>query len=309
MHYSPVPLFLALGFSFFFFPLSGCLSVVRSISLSGSNLSHLIMELFFKGLQSGTPSLTSLDCSANQVGGYSNEDDFFIPVLSPGKELTSFIQTNKSLIHLRASYCNMGMNAINELALVLQKENRTLTNLDISANSLWWDEIHVDELDSDRCFNTTAMLSLANMMQDNYTLLNVLVSASKFQPHRICGRQLFTSSIDQMNDIEDDRDNLKRISFGIGGNMGQRASRSDLVIIMECLKKNSHVTSLSLSGLRIDHEAAEGLENLLLDLPINLKEINLTKIQTPMKTSELLANIVLLNLRKQWIIHDEEMEM
>jgi len=112
-----------------------------------------------------------------------------------------------------------------------------------------------------------------------------------------------------MNDIEDDRDNLKRISFGIGGNMGQRASRSDLVIIMECLKKNSHVTSLSLSGLRIDHEAAEGLENLLLDLPINLKEINLTKIQTPMKTSELLANIVLLNLRKQWIIHDEEMEM
>ena len=59
------------------------------------------------------------------AGGYSNEDDFFIPVLSPGKELTSFIQTNKSLIHLRASYCNMGMNAINELALVLQKDQRS----------------------------------------------------------------------------------------------------------------------------------------------------------------------------------------
>jgi len=277
---------------------------IRSISLSGSNLSHTIMELFFQGLH-GSTSLTNLDVSANQIGGYSNEDDFFIPVLSPGQALQSLIKDNRSLISLRASYCNLGMNSIHGLATTLNTCNRNLTALDISANSLWWDEVHVDELDSDRCFNTTAMMEIANMMQKNHVLQNVVVSAAKFKPHRLCGRKVYTPS---SSEIEDERDNLSRISFGIGGNMGARASRSDLVIAMECLKSNHSITALSLSGLRVDHEAAESVASLIEHLPVKLTEINLTKVQTSMKTSEMLAEVVLYNIRQQWKEHDENME-
>ena len=75
-----------------------------------------------------------------------------IKVLSPGKALVQLMLTNSSIVSLRASYCNVGMNTIHDLSSVLAEHNRTLTALDVSANSLWWDEINVDELDSDRCF-------------------------------------------------------------------------------------------------------------------------------------------------------------
>ena len=229
---------------------------VRSINISGCNLSHKICELFLTGLHSTTPNLTALNMSANQIGGYSDEDDFFIPVLSPGKALVSLLKDNKSITDLRTSYCNMGMNTIQSLTNILTYHNRSVIKLDISANSLWWDEINVDELDSDRCFDTKAIYQIADMMKINYIITDVKVSAAEFKPWQLCGRKLYTpsSNHDGVEMKEDKRDNLNRISFGKGGNMGSRASRSDLVIVMRCIQHNNYITSLSLSGLRIDHE-------------------------------------------------------
>ena len=287
---------------------------IRSIDISGCNLEHNIMEIFFQGMIGTTPSLTSLDVSANQIGGYSDDDDFFIPILSPGAALASLLKDNNSITSLKASYCNMGMHAIHGLANALTNSNRSLTVLDVSANSLWWDEINVDELDSDRCFGTDAMYSIATMMEENHVLQNVKVSAAEFKPHRLLGRELFNNirpangsdSEKKEKEKEKDRDNLERISFGIGGNMGARASRSDLIIVMECLKSNPCVTSLSLSGLRVDHEAAESVARLIQQLPPKLVLFDLTKVQTPMKTSRVLADAVMANLHEQWRLHDEK---
>lgn len=265
---------------------------IRSININGCNLEHTICELFFKGLSQTTPSLTDLNVSANQIGGYSDEDDFFIPVLSPGNALIALMKTNESITSLKASYCNMGMNTITGLSNALAYHNRTLNYLDVSANSMWWDEINVDELDSDRCFDRTAMYEIAAMMLRNHCLTHVKVSAVEFKPWRLCGRCLFTPSateIEEVGDVvvpdtldeerkhvdtttttkkarkkkkpaaikEDKRDNLQKISFGKGGNMGKRASRSDLVITMECLLVNTSITSLTVNGLRLDHEGKQ----------------------------------------------------
>ena len=98
------------------------------------------METFFKGMVGTTPSLTALDVSANQIGGYSDDDDFFIPVMSPGDALSTMLKDNKSITSLKASYCNMGMHAVDGLAKALAgdgtENNRTLTLLDVSAGEL-----------------------------------------------------------------------------------------------------------------------------------------------------------------------------
>lgn len=53
---------------------------------------------------------------------------------------------------------------------------------------------------------------------------------------------------------------------------------------------------------------AQGIEKLVVDLPCSLTSMNLINIQTPMKTSEFLADLVLRSLKKEWAMHDEKME-
>ena len=62
--------------------------------------------------------------------------------------------------------------------------------------------------------------------------------------------------------FEDDPDNLRRISIGRSGNMGTRASRSDIVIITSLLVRNPAVTTFTLSGIHVNHEA-EGIVQLI----------------------------------------------
>jgi len=53
---------------------------------------------------------------------------------------------------------------------------------------------------------------------------------------------------------------------------------------------------------------AEGMAILMKNLPLKLASIDLTKVQTPMKTSELLADIVLCSLKEEWKEFDENYE-
>jgi len=53
---------------------------------------------------------------------------------------------------------------------------------------------------------------------------------------------------------------------------------------------------------------AQGIEKIIVDLPCALTSMNLINIQTPMKTSEFLADLVLRSLNKEWAMHDEKME-
>ena len=99
------------------------------------------------------------------------------------------------------------------------------------------------------------------------------MSVAKIKPHRLCGRSIFghalpsgvwgrrgqgsdegkRSSLAWNSGVVnkeafqgEDPDNLRRISIGRGGNMGTRASRSDIFIITNLLADNSVVTSFSM---------------------------------------------------------------
>ena len=297
---------------------------IRSVDISGCNLRCDLCSLLFKSMIDTTPNLTSLNASANQIGGYADEDDFFIPVLDAGKELGNLIMGSKSLVSLSARYCNMGMHSTVAIANALSV-NKHLTKLDVSNNSIWWDEKTVDELDSDRSFSRGALDAIVSACWNNHVLNEIIVSVAQLQPNRLCGRSLFgrVSAGHQHESQEkgislkhlqnavnaekfqgDDPDNLRRISIGRSGNMGNRASRSDIVVITNLLIRNPVVVTFTLSGIHVNHEAAEGIVQLIKKRPLQLRDINLIKVQTPLKTAEVIAQAVIEPLEEQWKAFD-----
>ena len=250
---------------------------VRSVNIQGCNLPHDQCELLFISMRKSTPSLTDVDCSSNQVGGYADENDFFIPVLTSGAALAKLLEVNTSITSLKARYCGMGMRTVRAIAEALADRNRTLISMDIGANSLWWDEVEVDELQSDQCFSRDALDEVIRALRANYVLTKLVVSAAVLKPDHLCGRPL-NSLPGRL------RENPARINFA-----SSRASRSDVIIITECVRRNPLARHFSLANTRIDREAAEAICDLMTDVTHKLIDIDLSGITCPFKVSRRLA--------------------
>ena len=126
-------------------------------------------------------TLTALNLNGvNGMGGYADEDDYFIPALANGKKLAKVIEKHKKLVYLTCKYCHMGMRALTAIGKALEK-NTTLTALNLGNNTWWWDE-HTDELLSDQNFNATGIKDLAKgLCLHNSTLVYIEILSLRAQ--------------------------------------------------------------------------------------------------------------------------------
>ena len=132
-------------------------------------------------------TLTSLNLNGvNGLGGYADEDDYFIPVVKNGRKLAHLIEKNKKLIYLSSKYCHMGMLALNSIAKALET-NKSLTSLNLGNNTWWWDE-RTDELLSDQNFDPSGIRNIAkSLCLHNTTLVQIEILSLPLQHLFLCG--------------------------------------------------------------------------------------------------------------------------
>ena len=152
-----------------------------------------------------------------------------MPLCLPWKE---YLSNTTALTTLNLCYCGLGMHSTIYLADAM-RTNNSLTRVDLSSNSLWWDEKEVDEIDSDQHFDTKAHLAIAKMLIDKSgggNLSFMKIGATVLEP-----AELFLA---------------EKIDF-----KGKRISRTDTIVIAACLAENTALTRLSFAGCSIRRRA------------------------------------------------------
>lgn len=256
-------------------------SRIRYIDVSGSNLSHDLCGCLFDAIaQTPSPHIMELNVSSNRVGGYADEDDFFIPVPTAGVALANMLSKNRSLTTLHARYIQIGMHTASAIARAIEKDNRSLTYLDVSQNSIWFDEVNVDELESDRHFSREAVDCFSRAIYANEVLTRILISSTDFQTDELTGRNLAGTVEDPTFLNYSDR----------------RASRCDILLIVNSMRRETPVRRLDLSNKVVDAICGDALVSLMEDPgESQLERINLSSIQCSVTTSLKLAEAALGN--------------
>jgi Leucine-rich repeat (LRR) protein len=253
-------------------------SNLTTLNLQQCTLSHVQCEYILRAV-AGSKTLTSLNMSGNNIGGFADEDDYFVPYIQSGKELANLVGKNKSLTWLSCRYCHMGMLTLCEIAKAM-KHNESITYLNLGSNSWWWDE-RTDELLSDHSFDSTGIFDFAeNLCKHNHTLLYTEILSTEFQPLQLNGKHL--ELVASGEDID------KSLSF-----RDKRLGRIDLIFIIECIKYNKYCTNLNFSGCTIEKQAAESVASYLEKDGCLLEIIDLSHIQTREKDALRLAKAAL----------------
>ena len=253
-------------------------SNLASLSLKNCVLGHGECEIVLNAIAK-TKTLRILDVSGNCLGGYADEDDYFVPTLRTGKALAKVIEANKNLTWLSAKYCHLGMRTMRSISSALEK-NCTLTYLNVGSNTWWWDE-NTDELLSDQMFDSSGIKSLAAALCTfNQTLVYLELLSTGLYPLLVNGKGNGMG-------LTQEQSEGYTLSF-----RDHRLGRIDIIFIVECIKKNSRCKVVSFSGCVVEKQAAESLANMLEKNQI-IESLDLTRVRSRHKDAMILARAAL----------------